>query len=159
MKIHVCDAVMGSGKTQAAITMMNRETDRRFLFVTQFLDECRRIEEACPKRQFKQPKNVGKGKLISLNDLLRGQHNIASTHALFYKYNSETLDLIRSGHYTLILDEVIDVLEFIDVAASDVDILFEAGVISVDANTRRVVWAKDNYKGYFDGLRNKVESG
>lgn len=159
MKIHVCDAVMGSGKTQAAITMMNRETDRRFLFVTQFLDECRRIEEACPKRRFKQPKNVGKGKLISLNDLLRGQHNIASTHALFYKYNSETLDLIRSGHYTLILDEVIDVLEFIDVAASDVDILFEAGVISVDANTRRVVWAKDNYKGCFDGLRNKVESG
>ena len=159
LKIHVCDAVMGSGKTQAAITMMNRETDRRFLFVTQFLDECRRIEEACPKRQFKQPKNVGKGKLISLNDLLRGQHNIASTHALFYKYNSETLDLIRSGHYTLILDEVIDVLEFIDVAASDVDILFEAGVISVDANTRRVVWVKDNYKGCFDGLRNKVESG
>ena len=103
MKIHVCDAVMGSGKTQAAITMMNRETDIRFLFVTQFLDECRRIEEACPKRRFKQPKNVGKGKLTSLNDLLRGQHNIASTHALFYKYNSETLDLIRSGHYTLIL--------------------------------------------------------
>lgn len=26
MKIHVCDAVMGSGKTQAAITMMNRDS-------------------------------------------------------------------------------------------------------------------------------------
>ena len=150
---------MGSGKTQAAITMMNRETDRRFLFVTQFLDECRRIEEACPKRRFKQPKNVGKGKLTSLNDLLRGQHNIASTHALFYKYNSETLDLIRSGHYTLILDEVIDVLEFIDVASSDIDILFEAGIVDVEPDTRRVVWIKDNYKGCFDGLRNKVESG
>ena len=45
--------------------MMNKETGRKFLFVTQFLDECKRIEEACPK----QPKNVGKGKLISLNDL------------------------------------------------------------------------------------------
>lgn len=49
--------------------MMNKETGRKFLFVTQFLDECKRVEEACPKRRFKQPKNVGKGKLISLNDL------------------------------------------------------------------------------------------
>lgn len=94
-----------------------------------------------------------------MNDLLRGQHNIASTHALFYKYNSETLDLIRSGHYTLILDEVIDVLEFIDVASSDIDILFEAGIVDVEPDTRRVVWARDDYKGCFDGLRNKVESG
>ena len=44
MKVSVCDAVMGSGKTQAAITMMNKETGRKFLFVTQFLDECKRVE-------------------------------------------------------------------------------------------------------------------
>lgn len=159
MKIHVCDAVMGSGKTQAAITMMNRETDRRFLFVTQFLDECRRIEEACPKRRFKQPKNAGKGKLIALNDLLRGRHNIASTHALFYKYNSETLDLIRSGHYTLILDEVIDVLEFIEMSPYDVDLLFKAKLVAVEPDTKRVVWMASDYKGKFDAVRLRIESG
>lgn len=159
MKISVCDAVMGSGKTQAAITMMNRETDKRFLFVTQFLDECKRIDKACPKRKFKQPQNRGQGKLTSLNDLLRGRHNLASTHALFYKYTSETLELIRAGHYTLILDEVIDVLDFITISPYDVDMLFKAKMMTVESDTKRVVWLADDYQGKFDILRLKIESG
>lgn len=159
MKIYVCDAVMGSGKTQAAITMMNKEVNRKFLFVTQFLDECTRIETACPARRFKQPQNIGDGKLTSLNDLLRDRHNIASTHALFYKYTYETLNLIRSGHYTLVLDEVIDVLDFIDLSPHDVDFLFRAKVIAVEPTTKRVVWLWDDYKGRFNDLRLKIESG
>lgn len=159
MKISVCDAVMGSGKTQAAITMMNRETDKRFLFVTQFLDECKRIDKACPKRKFKQPQNRGQGKLTSLNDLLRGRHNLTSTHALFYKYTSETLELIRAGHYTLILDEVIDVLDFITISPYDVDMLFKAKMMTVESDTKRVVWLADDYQGKFDILRLKIESG
>ena len=159
MKVSVCDAVMGSGKTQAAITMMNKETGRKFLFVTQFLDECKRVEEACPQRQFKQPQNVGDGKLMSLNDLLRGKHNIVSTHALFYKYTCETLNLIRTGHYTLILDEVIDVLDFLDLSPHDVDLLFKAKVIAVEPESNRVVWLWNDYKGRFNDLRLKIESG
>ena len=100
--------------------MMNKETGRKFLFVTQFLDECKRIEEACPK----QPKNVGKGKLISLNDLY-SKHSRAFLQVQFWDFRSYT-----HGHYTLILDEVIDV------AAS---ILFEAGI---NTSTRRI---------YFEG--------
>ena len=103
---------------------MGSKLDRRFLFVTQFLDECRRIEEACPKRRFKQPKNVGKGKLISLNDLY-SKYTRAFLQVQFWDFRSYTHE-----HYTLILDEVIDV------AAS---ILFEAGI---NTSTRRI---------YFEG--------
>lgn len=159
VKVKVCDAIMGSGKTQAAITKMNRETNKRFLFVTQFLKECQRITDSCPARKFKQPSNIGDGKLTALNDLLRGRHNIASTHALFYKYTNETLRLIREGHYTLILDEVIDVLDFIKVAPSDLDILFDAKLIDVESKTNRVVWLDDEYTGRFNDLRTIIDSG
>ena len=35
-KIQICDSIMGSGKTSAAIRMMNEESDRRFIFVTPY---------------------------------------------------------------------------------------------------------------------------
>ena len=158
IKIFVCDAVMGSGKTQAAITMMNRETDRHFVFVTQFLDECTRIEQACPERKFRQPINKGQGKLGSFNDLLRGRHNIASTHALFYQYTNETLGLIREGHYTLILDEVLDIVEPVKLSLSDVDLLLKSKTIAIEPGTNRVVWMLGDYKGFFSKIRTQVES-
>ena len=33
MKVKVCDAIMGSGKTQAAIVKMDRCVDRRYMFM------------------------------------------------------------------------------------------------------------------------------
>ena len=102
IKISVCDAVMGNGKTQAAITMMNRETDRHFVFVTQFLDECTRIEQACPERKFRQPINKGQGKLGSFNDLFRGRHNIASNTTVAFA-SAETRVLPNTGESLAII--------------------------------------------------------
>ena len=33
-KIQICDSIMGSGKTSAAIRMMNEESDKRLIFGT-----------------------------------------------------------------------------------------------------------------------------
>ena len=47
MKVKVCDAIMGSGKTQAAIVKMDRCVDRRYMFITPYLNECERVCAAC----------------------------------------------------------------------------------------------------------------
>ena len=55
-KIQICDSIMGSGKTSAAIRMMNEESDRRFIFVTPYLSEVERVKNACRVRGFMEPK-------------------------------------------------------------------------------------------------------
>lgn len=45
LKVKVCDAVMGAGKTQAAITRMNEDDESNFLFVTPYLDETERVQD------------------------------------------------------------------------------------------------------------------
>lgn len=41
--IKVCDAIMGSGKSSAAITYMNEHPDDKFIYITPYLNEVKRI--------------------------------------------------------------------------------------------------------------------
>ena len=38
MAVLVCDAIMGAGKTSAAITYMNEHSNDLFVYITPFLD-------------------------------------------------------------------------------------------------------------------------
>lgn len=137
--------MMGSGKTSAAINLMNAEQDRQFVFITPFLDEAKRIKDNCPDRHFTEPYyNSKKNKLESLKDLLAEKRNIASTHALFKKYDEYTKSLIRAGHYTLIMDEVADVIETVPVGDYDLQIMLRYGFVTVDDHDR-VYWQDENY--------------
>lgn len=157
LTVYVCDAIMGSGKTSAAINMMNlAQADHHFVFVTQFLSEVDRICNACG---FVQPKhNNVDGKLGNIYDLFVEQYNVASTHALFYRYTQDIIDAIRDGHYTLVLDEVVDVVKLLDISASDVAVVFDANLIMVDPVTKRVEWVADSYDGVFNSLRSEIET-
>lgn len=157
MRISVCDAIMGKGKTQSAITMMNENPDRRFIFVTPFLDEANRICNACPERNFVQPTVYSSGnKLDCLNKYLKEGKNIASTHALFYRYNEETLRLAREGGYTLILDETIDVVDFLGITGVDVNLLFNNRIIDITEGGR-VIRKSTDYSGIFNSLLNELD--
>ena len=93
--------------------MMNEQTDRKFIFVTQYLDEVKRIVEGCKSRGFVAPicdEKTGRSKLSDIQDLIAQGRNIATTHALFLSYTAETKQLIQDQHYTLVLDEVVDVI-------------------------------------------------
>ena len=59
--------------------------------------------------------------------------------------------------YTLVLDEVIDVLRFLNVSRSDIELLLEAKLIAVDENGR-VEWLDDNYSGTFNDIREEIRS-
>ena len=149
----------GAGKTQAAIHLMNENPDNKFLFITPFLDEVNRIRNSCPALKFAEPKALDRdGKFGNLISLLENKMNIASTHALFSRYNSYVASLIKQGGYTLILDEVTDVVDFLDAHPDDVRDLIERRHIAVGENGR-VYWIDENYNGYFKRYKQQIQSG
>lgn len=156
MEAYICDSIMGSGKTSAAINKMRTEPGP-FIFVTKFLSEVERVCLACADRHFVQPTPSEQGKIGSLLKLLGAKKNIASTHALFYKYNDEVLEAIRDGGYTLILDEVVDAVQPMDVTPGDIKIIMEKGYGSVGENNR-VEWVDDEYSGKLTPIKQMVES-
>ncbi len=156
--IKICDAIMGTGKTSAAINMMNEDTDQRYLFVTQLLTETDRIKTSCPKKRFAKPAQLGEGKLGNLHQLLKERRNIASSHSLFHRYTEETLQLIRDGHYMLVLDEVIDVIAFVEMTPFDVQALVQSNYINIDPDTKHVTWIEKEYNGTWRQLRTQIET-
>lgn len=157
MVVKVCDAIMGAGKTESAITQMNQDEESRYIFITPYLDEVERIKRSCEVRDFKDPQNKGNRKLGDLHRLLAAKCNIASTHALFETYTAETIELIRDGAYKLILDEVCQVAQTIKISPKDLKML-RAEMIEVGDDCR-VRWVKEDYEGRFEDLRDMCMTG
>lgn len=110
--IQVIDAPCGSGKTSWAIQEMNAHPERSYVFCTPYLDEIKRVREACGFERFAAPSyNGGITKLESFNNLLSMGLDICVTHATFLNATPETVNLIAEGGYTLILDEAIDAVQ------------------------------------------------
>lgn len=159
MNIKICDAIMGAGKTSAAINYMN-ESSGRFIFITPYLNECDRIVDSCPIKNFKSPRDKPRSKLLNLHFLLKRGFNISSTHALFASYTDETVELIRDGHYTLVMDEVFEIVKEIKISQGDVKDLLDNGYIEIEGGTHRVRWLKDDYSGTtFQDLMLRAKAG
>ncbi|MCL2798104.1 MAG: hypothetical protein FWD58_08650 [Firmicutes bacterium] len=148
MKIKVCDALCGAGKTVSCINMMNRETDKRFIFITPYLTEVERIKQCCSLRRFVSPEKKyanGFSKLNDIHGLLTRGENIVSTHSLFACYTDETKRLIREQGYTLVLDEVIDVFQPLRINGGDVDLLLRHNIAIHKDN--EIIWSDEDYSG------------
>lgn len=153
-KITVIDSIMGSGKTSWSIQHINRNSFENFLYITPFLDEVNRIIKNTT-RDFKQPINRGNGKLDSINELLACQSDIASTHELFKHLDEESRENIKNGRYTLILDEVLNVIEPYDnIRNDDMKLLKESGCVTVD-DDGFVIWNKE--KMDYDTKYNEIK--
>jgi hypothetical protein len=158
-KVKLVDAVCGSGKTSAAIEYINENwKNERFLFVTPYLKEVDRIKRTCEKANFISPRSFG-SKLKTLHQDLTEGRNVVTTHALFRMFTTETNKLISGGHYTLILDEVANVIEEFPITQDDVDILVNDNHISVDEHNHRVTWLNPTYTGTFNQIKNLSDSG
>ena len=152
MAVKVCDALCGFGKTSACIKMMNEAVDRKFIFVTQFLSEVERIKKGCASRGFVSPtsdRRMGRTKLSDIHTLMQSGENIATTHSLFVSYTDETKDLIRSGEYTLVLDESVNVLCSSEMAECDLDILKRSNAVREKDGI--IEWMFDDYVGAENG--------
>ena len=146
-KINIVDAMCGMGKTSAAINYINSSAiDQKFLYITPYLDEVERIIASCPDRRFVQPKNYG-SKLRDIKRLFNEGRNIVSTHALFNMFDEEVIDIVKLYGYTLIMDEVADVVKPLEISKNDLEMLLNECVDITEDYTLR--WKNSEYTGRF----------
>lgn len=151
--VHVIDAIMGAGKTSAAINYMkNADESERFMYITPLRTEVARIMKQCKEKNFLQPEErfLTDTKLNSIKRLVTNNENIASTHALFHRFDREMIDLCRSENYTLIMDEVTDVIKEYELSKEDFKILLDTCVY-IEEDTHLIKWRDDamDYTGKF----------
>jgi len=147
MSVLICDALPGQGKTTACINLMNSDPKGKYIFVTQYLSEVERIKSACNGREFYTPEATYRThfrKIDSVWELILSGKNIATTHALFESYTPEIKQAIKDWGYTLILDEVIDVMSVSRLAQDDVEILKRGQAIQEDENGL-IRWELEDY--------------
>ena len=141
MQVNIVDSIMGSGKTSAAINYINNsDSSKRFMYVTPYLTEVQRIINACPTKNFQEPREYGT-KIRGIKDLLNKGKNIATTHTLFHLFDQEIIDLCYSQGYVLIMDEVTDVIEPFHIKPMDLQILLE-NFVTID-DKQMVRWRED----------------
>ena len=161
-KCYIVDAICGAGKTTAVINMINEsDEEQKYLYITPFLDEVKRIKESCPQKHFKTPKFENGGtKLDSIKKLLAKGENIVSTHALFQKFDNAVMEIIRLNNYTLVMDEVAQVVDDFPITQYDYDNLTNTYVY-IEEDTKQLVWRKEyeDYKGEFDNYKRLCELG
>lgn len=131
--IKVCDAIMGTGKSQSAIAYMNERLNDKFIYITPYLDEADRIKKGCPKLKFIEPSNNLKEydfkKSAHTAALIKSGRNIATTHQAFKNYTPDVLLDIKEQGYTLIIDENVDILENCDYSPGDLQLAVDAGYV------------------------------
>lgn len=159
--VKIVNQMMGCGKTSAAINYINEsDEDEKFFIITPYLDEVDRYKLSCKSKSFKQPTWEKGTKIESLKDLINKNSNIVSTHALFQKFDLELIDMCRARNYTLIMDEVANVVEEYPISDSDYKIL-EKDFIYVDEDTNQIKWREDrqDYSGEFSDIKRLCNLG
>lgn len=159
--ITVIDAIMGAGKTSWAVQHVSEASaSERFIYITPFLDEIKRIKNAVIGRTFIEPNNANeeRRKMRSLKELIAAGANIAATHSLFQTADDELIELLAEAGYTLILDEVMDVIEVANISRQDIEILVESGKVTIDDS--RVIWISEEYvEGRFFDIKQLARAG
>ena len=158
--VNIVDAIMGAGKTSAIINHINKSEDH-FLVITPFLDEITRYREACRTKNFKSPRFENKKtKLDNLKLLIGNGENIVSTHALFQKFDNELIDICRAQNYTLIMDEVANVIDEYYLSKQDFKILKNT-YVNINPETKQLIWKEEfsDYQGKFENVKRLCELG
>lgn len=153
--IKVCDAIMGSGKSSAAITYINAHPEKKFIYITPYLSEADRIAKSCTAKFYK-PARIAEhhgSKIAHTAELVRAGKNITSTHQAFRMYPEELVDLIKEQKYTLIIDENVDTLDQLSVSSDDVDILTRSGYLTeLPDGSLTLEGTKQYHGGFFSEL-------
>ncbi|PHD66011.1 hypothetical protein COF61_10405 [Bacillus toyonensis] len=167
LKVKIIDSIMGTGKTSWAIQYMNEAPPyQKFIYITPFKTEVERVIASCKDRSFVQPEaSKGKGKKLNhLKTLILKGEDIVSTHKLFQNTDAELVELLKAQGYTLILDEVMNVIEQEKISKDDLQLMLsatnkEGEPLIVVKENGFVQWNAPSYKeGQFTKIRNLAEA-
>lgn len=151
MAIKVVDAPCGFGKTSWAIQEISENLDKAYVYCTPLLDEIQRIRSACGYGNIQEPLPYNGTKIDNFDELLAKCENVAVTHSTFLNATSTTIQNIMEGEYTLILDEVLEVITDFNntqtvetspkqmIVRSDIQWLIEKGTINIGEDGK-VTW-------------------
>ena len=150
--LNIIDEVMGSGKTTAAIHLINLLLFKNVIFVTPYLTEVDRImQQTGLETQTSEPK------ILQFRKQIMAGKSVVITHALFDMITTEDAKIIKQRGYTLIMDEVPGVISSLDISPYDADILWN-NFISADERGR-VSWNCPDYYGAFFNIKELANSG
>ena len=99
---------MGAGKTQYYINHLKNNPEDRVMYITPYLEEVARIKS---ELGFIEPRPLKGSKLNHIRELTAKGKSIVSTHALLSRFDLEIQENIKVSEYTLVLDEVANVIE------------------------------------------------
>lgn len=160
--VKICDAIMGSGKSSAAITYMNEHSDEKFIYITPYLDEAERIKNSCPELNFVEPSNkipeYEWKKTKHTEALVKEGRNITTTHQAFERYNSSLLNDIKGQGYSLIIDENLSPFGAFDYRDEDLKLAIELGFVKKERQTYSLTSKKydgDVFKPLIDLLKTR----
>lgn len=171
ISVSVLDAPMGTGKTTAITNWMNKNPNRKYLYVSPMLSEVEeRIPSVCAGLEFVYPtmkynsETQTSSKGYSLLCYLREGKNISFTHSLFKEMTPEHIHIIKQEGYTLIIDEEIPFIDPYDgnYKRDDIISLESKGFIFVNEdNLGRVEWKWDDMlpNTAYQDLRRMCEMG
>lgn len=169
-KVLVIDGIPGCGKSTYILDYMNKNPDKKWLFVSPYLDEVGdggsrevkeigRIQKECPSLKFKSPSSTP-SKSRSFLRLAKAGHNIACTHSLFQRFTEEIAQVLREQGYHLVIDETIDLVAYYDsVKGDDVRIMMNSGFIELEEGTNRLRWTVPEYNGRDMVLKELCDNG
>lgn len=160
----VIDSLMGSGKTTAVLDHLFADRaggrmfwEKKLIIVTPYLSELSRFMNPDNRghdihRFFVTPEAKSEdGKLGNFKEQLRKGMNVVITHALFQMFDGEIKNLITENEYSLIIDEVPDVITPYPIKQDDLQTLFRSGRVSI-GEKGRVQWNEG--MGSYDGIFN-----
>ena len=165
--IKVVDALCGAGKTTWVFEHMKQNKDKKWIFVSPYLDEAGdgktkgRIQKELPELNFASPASEPSKTASFLRHVNKGR-NIAITHKLFTQFTPDVAEAIAEQGYELVIDETIDLVTFYDdLKGDDVLMLIRAGFVIV-GEKGQLHWNIEeypNYKGRDYDIRQLCELG
>lgn len=161
MSTYIVDQIMGSGKSSAAINFINSSPkDKKFLVITPYLDEIKRYKQMCNGKHFKEPIYNNGTKLDNIRELLKQGENVVSTHALFHRFDKDLISACETLGYTLIMDEVTEVVEEYQITNDDIENLLN-NYCYIDETTGKMIWKEEeqDYEGKFSEIKDMCNTG
>lgn len=151
--IQVIDAPCGTGKTSWAIQHMKENPHKQYLFITPFLTETERIKTECSVLDFVDPSDDDGTKGNHLKKLLGSGQNIVCTHSLFSYVDEEIIEQLRTSNYTLILDEVMDIMHQEPVSPHDL-LTLKKNYLTINEESGKAGLTEDGliYTGRFEDI-------